>query len=40
MDTSYDVFFANDQVAVRFLEEIDFDYAASDATTALLTAAA
>ncbi len=40
MDTSEHVWFANDQLAVRFIEEIDFDYAASDATTALLTAAA
>ena len=34
------VFFANDQLAVRFIEEIDFDYAAADATAALITAAA
>jgi hypothetical protein len=34
------VWFANDQLAVRFIEEIDFDYAAADATAALLTAAA
>ena len=39
IDTSEHVFFANDQLAVRFIEEIDFDYAASDATAALLTAA-
>ena len=39
IDTSNDVFFANDQLAVRFIEEIDFDYAASDATAVLLTAA-
>jgi hypothetical protein len=32
------VFFVNDQLAVRFIEEIDFDYAATDATAALLTA--
>ena len=38
IDTSEHVWFANDQLAVRFIEEIDFDYAASDATTALLTA--
>ena len=38
MDTSDQVWFANDQLAVRFIEEIDFDYAAPDATTALLTA--
>jgi hypothetical protein len=39
MDTSHQVFFANDQLAVKFIEEIDCDYAASDATAALLTAA-
>ncbi len=39
LDTSIDVFFANDQLAVRFIEEIDFDYCASNATAALLTAA-
>jgi HK97 family phage major capsid protein len=39
LDTSEHVFFANDQLAVRFIEEIDFDYAAVDATAALLTAA-
>jgi HK97 family phage major capsid protein len=38
IDTSEQVWFANDQLAVRFIEEIDFDYAASDATAALLTA--
>src|SRR5437016_5038993 len=38
IDTSEHVWFANDQLAVRFIEEIDFDYAASDATAALLTA--
>jgi len=38
MDTSEHVYFANDQLAVRFIEEIDFDYAATDATAALLTA--
>jgi len=31
--------FANDQLAVRFIEEIDFDCAAVDATAALITAA-
>ena len=36
MDTSEHINFANDQLAVRFIEEIDFDYAA---TAALLTAA-
>jgi HK97 family phage major capsid protein len=39
MDTSDQVWFANDQLAVRFIEEIDFDNVASDATAALLTAA-
>jgi len=39
IDTSEHVFFANDQLAIRFIEEIDFDYAATDATAALLTAA-
>jgi HK97 family phage major capsid protein len=38
MDTSEHVWFANDQLAVRFIEEIDFDYAALDATSALITA--
>ncbi|HWI59246.1 MAG TPA: phage major capsid protein [Bacillota bacterium] len=40
IDTSEHVWFANDQLAVRFIEEIDFDYAAANATAALLTAAA
>jgi HK97 family phage major capsid protein len=39
IDTSEHVWFANDQLAVRFIEEIDFDYAAVDAAAALLTAA-
>jgi HK97 family phage major capsid protein len=39
IDTSEHVWFANDQLAVRFIEEIDFDYCAIDATGALLTAA-
>jgi len=39
IDTSEHIYFANDQLAVRFIEEIDFDYAAVDATAALLTAA-
>ena len=39
LDTSEYVYFANDQLAVRFIEEIDFDYAALDATAALMTAA-
>jgi HK97 family phage major capsid protein len=38
IDTSEHVWFANDQFAVRFIEEIDFDYCAADATAALLTA--
>jgi hypothetical protein len=37
IDTSEHVCFVNDQLAVRFIEEIDFDYAAADATVALLT---
>jgi hypothetical protein len=40
IDTSEHVWFSNDQLAVRFIEEIDFDYAATDATAALLTAQA
>jgi hypothetical protein len=40
IDTSEHVWFANDQLAVRFVEEIDFDCAAVDATAALITAAA
>ena len=39
IDTSEHVWFANDQLAIRFIEEIDFDYAAVDATAALITAA-
>jgi len=39
IDTSEHVWFANDQLAVRFIEEIDFDYAAVDATAAMITAA-
>jgi len=39
IDTSEHAWFANDQLAVRFIEEIDFDYAAEDATATLLTAA-
>ena len=39
IDTSEHVFFANDQLATRFIEEIDFDYAAVDATAVLITAA-
>jgi len=37
IDTSEHVWFANDQLAVRFIEEIDFDYAASDAAAVLVT---
>ena len=40
IDTSKHVWFANDQLAVRFIEEIDFDYAAADAVGVLLTAVA
>ncbi|HEV2393058.1 MAG TPA: phage major capsid protein [Verrucomicrobiae bacterium] len=40
IDTSTHIWFSNDQLAVRFIEEIDFDYCAEDATAALLTAAA
>lgn len=40
LDTSEHVWFANDQLAVRFIEEIDFDFAAVDAMSVLLTAAA
>jgi HK97 family phage major capsid protein len=39
IDTSDQVFFVNDQLAVRCIEEIDFDYMASDAAGVLLTAA-
>lgn len=39
IDTSKDVFFANDLLAVRFCEEIDFDYNAIDAMAVLQTAA-
>jgi HK97 family phage major capsid protein len=40
IDTSEHVWFANDQLAVRFIEEIDFDYCASDAVSVLKTAGA
>jgi hypothetical protein len=40
MDTSEHMWFLNNQLAVRFIEEIDFDYAAGDATAVLLTAPA
>jgi hypothetical protein len=36
--SSWHVFFANDQLATRFIEEIDFDYCALDATAVLMTA--
>ncbi len=39
IDTSSDVLFQYDQIATRFLEEIDFDYMAADAAAALKTAA-
>ena len=39
IDTSEHVFFANDQLATRFIEEIDFDYSAADAMSVLLTGA-
>src|SRR5262249_15480006 len=38
-DPSEPVFYPNDQRPVRFIEEIDFDYCASDAAAALKTAA-
>jgi HK97 family phage major capsid protein len=40
IDPSEHVWFANDQLAIRFIEEIDFDFAAPDATASLVTAAA
>jgi HK97 family phage major capsid protein len=39
IDTSDQVFFVNDQLAVRFIEEIDFDYMDVAAAAALQTAA-
>jgi len=39
IDTSEHVYFVNGQIGVRFIEEIDFDYMATDATADLLTAA-
>jgi HK97 family phage major capsid protein len=39
IDMSQHVYFGNDQIGVRFIEEIDFDYCALDATAALFTAA-
>ena len=38
MDFSSDVHFATDELATRFIEEIDFDYQQLDATAVLLTA--
>ena len=38
IDTSDQVFFVNDQLAVRFIEEIDFDYMDTAAASALQTA--
>ena len=40
IDTSEHVWFANDQLAVRFIEEIDFDFCAIDSTAVMLTAPA
>jgi HK97 family phage major capsid protein len=40
LDFSSDVYFATDELAVRFIEEIDFDYVAPDATSVLMTPAA
>jgi HK97 family phage major capsid protein len=39
MDFSGDVFFGTDELATRFIEEIDFDYQQADVTAALMTAA-
>ncbi len=39
-DFSTDVFFTTDELAIRWLEEIDFDYADNDCAAALRTAAA
>ena len=39
IDTSSHVFFLYDQLATRFLEEIDFDYCSLEAASALLTPA-
>ncbi|HWX22928.1 MAG TPA: hypothetical protein VN578_23755 [Candidatus Binatia bacterium] len=38
IDTSRHVFLANDQLATRFIEEIDFHYCALDATAVIMTA--
>jgi len=40
IDTYDQVFFINDQLAVRFIEEIDFDYMDIAAASALQTAPA
>ncbi len=40
LDTSDQIFFLNDQLAVRFIEEIDFDYMDVAAASALQTSAA
>jgi HK97 family phage major capsid protein len=40
IDQSEHVWFSNDQLAIRFIEEVDFDYAAADAVAALFTPAA
>ena len=40
MDFSSDVFFMTDELATRFIEEIDFDYQQVDVTASLITAAA
>lgn len=39
IDTSLDVYFASDQIATRFIEEIDFDYQSLEAASSLQTAA-
>jgi HK97 family phage major capsid protein len=39
-DFSSDVFFTTDELATRFIEEIDFDYAAEDAASVIITSAA
>ncbi len=40
VDFSSDVYFATDELATRFIEEFDFDYAAGDCAAVLRTAAA
>jgi HK97 family phage major capsid protein len=40
MDFSSDVYFTTDELATRFIEEIDFDYQQVDVTASLITAAA